>query len=344
VGVVVASLAAVFCLTTSSGQVAASGPADRVAVPPQAPPSDSDTATARRWIDRLGRIVPTRFVARASERFLLVSDLHEADAADALQRLERTANAIEGFARELDLPERTQKEDARLVGIAFRERRAFERFASEEDRVDASWMVGYWVPGADRIVFRREGNAVAATRALHMERTGEGAVLASTSEPIAVTVAHEAAHQLLHRLGVQRRGLRSPLAVAEGLAIAFERCAIDGGEPFAIQPEREERVADAIAAGTLPALSALVATPRLLSTDPGAIERFYDASYSLIRHLRTSRFDDFAEYLRLLRDEAATLSGRRNKELFEGCFGPIEKVEQAWHRSVRQSGKRTRPT
>ncbi len=102
-------------------------------------------------------------------------------------------------------------------------------------------------------------------------------------------------------------------------------------------------MADALAAGDLPSLSALIATPRLLSTDPEAIERFYDASYSLIRHLRTSRPDDFAEYLRLLRDEAATLSGRRNKELFERCFGPIEEVERVWHRGQSQTGHQSRP-
>jgi len=279
--------------------------------------------------------VRAEFATRASDRFSLVSDLSDVDADRLLATLERTADAVQGLAQDLGVEARPLREQ--LLSVAFSQRSQFERFAKSTDKIDATWMSGYWAPGADRIVFRADFRA---SDAQERRARGKLGVLASASATGEATVAHEAAHQLLHRIGVQRRSANAPLWISEGLAIAFEPCAGDAREAFAPQPERDVRVAAAIRDGKAYSLAALVASPRLLDRDAARVDLFYDQAWSVTRWLMTERHDAFAHYLTLLREQAGTLNARRNLELFETAFGSSTEIERAWRAASSPSGVR----
>lgn len=303
-------------------------------LPSQAPTvAAEDAGRARRMTALVARFTDAHVEARTSERFLLVGDL-AGDAADAaLARLERTADAVERFAREIDPapPSLGRRATERFVVLAFAERAAFETFAKNEDRIDGRWMVGYWMPGADRVVVR---SATAEERAVGgVDASRRGRALAATLEDDAATIAHEAAHQMLHRLGVQRRSLQSPLFLSEGLAMAFETCAAPGGEPFADQPARRTRLGEAMERSEVPSLHDIVSAARLPASD-AEVERFYDASWSLVRHLRLERPQALERYVRAVRDAAPALSPARNVELFRRMVGDLAEVERSWRRSV----------
>jgi hypothetical protein len=299
------------------------------------PPGAAETAQVRRLSEVLPKASARPFIARASERFICLSDLPAAEAEAVMMTLERTASEVERFAASVGVMGRGRTE--RSVSVAFADRAAFERFAREVDRIDAGWMAGYWIPGADRTVFRRSAavstagpasRSVGSAPRVDEERSALAANGFSNDDDTA-TVAHEAAHQLLHRIGVQRRSLDGPLYLAEGLAINFE-----SADAFANQPVRTARLARQIADGATPPLAVLVSTSRLLSGEPADVERFYDLSWSLVRFLRETQPDAFAAYLRSLRTEAGRLGAAENRAIFERHFGAIAELEAAWRRSV----------
>jgi hypothetical protein len=113
-------------------------------------------------VRRVEREIP-QAVRVASDRFVLVADPQYEACERTLATLERTADAVESFAdRMLDEP-RVQRE--RVIAVAFADAPSFEHFATDVDRLDASWMSGYWAPGADRIVFRAGHGGPAPGRA-----------------------------------------------------------------------------------------------------------------------------------------------------------------------------------
>ena len=286
---------------------------------PPTPPSPGDSKRAEEMIALVDRVSDQRFVARANHRFLLVSDLPAGDASEVLELLTRAAQDVERFARGLGLDPTSTETSSRHLSVAFSARGDFERFAAASDGVDARWMVGYWAPAADRTVFRRV-------------RPSDGEAL----DPLdAATIAHESAHQLLHRMDVQRRGLHTPLFLAEGLATAFETSARAGSGPFAPQPDRQRRVSAALREVDRIPFAELVATPRLPAPRPGRssdeeVERFYDMAWSLVVFLHQHEPAAFAAYLADLREHAATLSVAGNGDLFKRAFGSLERIERAW--------------
>ncbi len=285
--------------------------------PDSPPPGPAETAAMRRLASALGGLDATGFRAFASPRFLLISDLSPDDAALAIERLERTAVAVEQFADEVGVGRPVR--GSRLMAVGFAERSAFERFARERDAVDASWMVGYWAPAADRTVFRR---------ALAAPRDEDGA-----------TIAHEAAHQLLHHIGVQRRRTSTPLFLAEGLAANFEPCASADGVAFGDAPARSRRLASRRASGpdALPDLASLIGVREVPSRDPEALERFYDASWSLVRFLHATQPDAVARYLASIRSGSTMSEASDRLATFERHFGPLPAVEAAWHGAMRSA-------
>ncbi|MDZ4755964.1 MAG: DUF1570 domain-containing protein [Phycisphaerae bacterium] len=299
-----------------------------------------ETAAVR----RLARDLPG-FQIRTGRRFVLLSDLPPEEAAATLAQLEATADAVELFAKSLAIEARPI--DRRLISVGFSDRAAFEQFAQDVDRLDASWMAGYWMPGADRTVFRC-GSQSGSQSGLPSESPSKDApqqgILATTLTHESGTVAHEAAHQLLHRLGVQRRSPNGPLWLSEGLAMAFEGCASGDSRPFSLpygrRDDRSRQLRDLAAQGHVPPLAALVATPRLLSRDVSEIKGFYLASWSLAKFLSESDPSAFAAYLASLRAEASGLSAKRNVEIFVASFGEIDAVAARWRRAAMERSTR----
>ncbi len=288
-------------------------------------PNGIDTGTVRQLERQLLELQLPGFSTRAGRRFIVVSDLPSNDASRTLLQLEATADAVERFAADLDIECRPIT--SRLVSMAFSDRGSFEQFAKDVDHVDASWMAGYWIPGADRTVFRR-GGASSSPAGPHRS------VLATATSADGGTVAHEAAHQLLHRLGVQRRSPHGPLWLSEGLAMGFEGCANGATDAFVGNTERQAGVRELLRSGRLPSLTTMIVTPRLPSRAPRDVEAFYTASWSLATFLFHHERDGFRRYLAALRDNAGNLNARRNGSIFVECFGPVAAIETRWHASI----------
>jgi hypothetical protein len=281
----------------------------------------------RRQVERgLGLGDAAGFATWTSTRFILISDAPRDEATATLDLMERTGDAVEALARDLALP--TRPLQRRLLSVAFVESERFERFARDVDWVDARWMSGYWMPGPDRTVFRGGRPAVGPS-------SGQSGVFASADAGAAATVVHEAAHQLLHRLGIQRRAPRAPLFLAEGLAVSFEPLAT-GGRAFDADARRDACVARGLAQERLLPLKRLVALARLPGQGDEAVDLFYAQSASLVRHLRLTRPTAFARYLVTLKERAGTLSPMANRTIFEQCFGPIDEIEAVWRGSLER--------
>lgn len=276
-------------------------------------------------VTRIERALPG-FATERSERFVLVAEGDPSERAALFAVMEATADAVERFADRYGLPRRER--GAPMVAVGFRDRSAFERFAAAEDGVDARALGGYWLPGAERTVFRA-GPPVGSDP----ERRG---VLASLASADLATVAHETAHQVLHRLGIQRRSPGQPLWIREGLAIAFECVAVEGPDanPFARRALRDRRLRDAAREGQLVPLQRLVTATALPAPGRGDARRFYEQSASLTAFLARERPEAFAAYLRALANGAGRLRARDALAIFERSFGPAVAVEEAWRKSL----------
>jgi hypothetical protein len=298
-------------------------------------PTAAAAAAPEVWADRL-----PGFAAHAAPRFVVLSDLGAERTDQIADVLERTADAVESLARSRGNPGgRAATAHRPILCIAFAERDAFERFAREHDRIDAGWMMGYWAAADERIVVRA---TTAPQRSANADRSASAVRSAADAQPLLdmthpcetmATVAHEAAHQMLHRLGLQRASPRMPLAMLEGLAMQFESCASADGIAFAAQPQRERRLVER--SDAIPGLRLLLTTPRMPSMEPADIERFYDASWSLVRFLHERDPGALADYLATLVAESETLTRTRLITLFERRFGPTGAVEAAWLRWMR---------
>ena len=157
-----------------------------------------------------------------------------------------------------------------------------------------------------------------------------------------LTVAHEAAHQVLAALN-PRLSANAPHWLAEGFACMFELPCPTGSD-FRIA-DNPWRAADALAdAASQPAdaghptLNALVSKrwPELLAS--GAAEsQLYARSWSLVYYLHTRRRDPFTQYLRAIEAMDTPHYARRQADLFRSHLGPPDdKMARSVIRLLRQ--------
>ena len=154
-------------------------------------------------------------------------------------------------------------------------------------------------------------------------------------------IRHEAAHQLLFNLGVQKRFVANPRWLAEGLATVFET---PNGGPFVVNRGRLRDFNQADADNLLSPLRRFVANP------PGGIfivrrsspEFGYAQSWALVRYLMHKKRDKLGEYLKAIasRKVDQEVSPSEELALFESMFGRLDpKFEQRWLNYIRHLPK-----
>lgn len=232
--------------------------------------------SARRKLDRLAarrplvvdseaflathRLLPPRFLRYETKRFIVLSDASPSWTRIQTSRLERTHHQFMRFAKRLGLAPLPLKH--KLVCVLFKDRDAYVDFARTQDKASASWIAGYYAPGADRVVFynveHSEGISEARQKLSDMQkeikllrrnisltqRQGSRRQSASLRENIgryqkhfehetsridrfasslsAATTVHESIHQLFFHTGIQSPRVEYPLWISEGIATAFE--------------------------------------------------------------------------------------------------------------------------
>lgn len=232
--------------------------------------------SARRKLDRLAarrqlvvdseaflathRLLPARFLRYETKRFIVLSDASPSWTRIQTSRLERTHHQFMRFTKRLGLAPLPLKH--KLVCVLFKDRSAYLNFARTQDNASATWIAGYYAPGADRVVFynveHSEGISVARQKLSDMQkeikllrqnisltqRRGSRRQSASLRENVgryqkhfeqetiridrfasslsAATTIHESIHQLFFHTGIQSPKVEYPLWISEGIATAFE--------------------------------------------------------------------------------------------------------------------------
>ncbi|MCH7572545.1 MAG: DUF1570 domain-containing protein [Planctomycetes bacterium] len=206
------------------------------------------------------RLLPPRFLRYETKRFIVLSDASPSWTRIQTSRLKRTHHQFMRFAKRLGLAPLPLKH--KLVCVLFKERSAYLDFARTRDNASASWIAGYYAPGADRVVFynveHSEGISEARQKLNDMQkeikllrqnisrsqRQGSRRQSANLRENIgryqkhfeqetsridrfasslsAATTVHESIHQLFFHTGIQSPKVEYPLWISEGIATAFE--------------------------------------------------------------------------------------------------------------------------
>ncbi len=233
----------------------------------------------------------------------------------------------------------------RLVWICFPQKSGFNQYALQVERMDLSWLDGYYSTLTNRvaIVQTDEGGpqrdevsppsdrdmrvAVAAHRS---PRDGVLPMSAMGSRFDVTRLTHEVAHQLSFNSRIQQRGVMYPLWVSEGLATNFEFSGTETPGLDHVNTPRLNGLLEAYAAGELAPLRQFV-VQTAVPPDAGVGRRYYAQAWGFFHFILTERPESLRAYLHRLaenrterRDATAMLAE------FREAFGPVETLEPAW--------------
>lgn len=272
--------------------------------------TDAHNADRAEMIARLGPEVTTRNSDHYTVFFAPgVATSNEAEA-HTVALLERTllnfyqVMQASGF--------RLQTMSGPLPWIAFANSGQFNRYAIETDRMNLSWLDGYYSARTNRVVMMR----------LTPERT-----------------AHEAAHQLAFNSGLQTRGVMYPLWVSEGLATSFETACVQTAGPGMDNAGRRMRLLEARDNHRLRPLAEFLTMTRVPAGDTEVSEDLYAQCWGVFQFI-------FKHHRRELRAYLVTLArlpaGPRNvdrlsAELTRG-FGDMPKLTRQWETFLSELG------
>jgi len=256
----------------------------------------------------------------------------------------------------------------KLVAVLFRDQRNFNDFAIQVDKVNKSWVMGYYSPLADRLVFFKSDSAADVKKVMadlnaqnkqvqeigaaqkspgqalrpnqevehaQTQLAAEKDRIQDSTEAIFVSTAvHEAAHQLFFHTDIQRPGVTYPLWLAEGLATNFETERIN--IVFGYQVEnwrRRDAFKQVLLKDSIIPLEVLVTQDRFADGTESneAVGHFYAQAYVLTNWLLRERPTELSLYLKALLDGSFADAKSRKAE-FELIFGPLARLERNWVR------------
>lgn len=287
--------------------------------------------------------LPPNFVRHESARFVALSDGSAAWVRAALERFERTHHQFDRCLGRLGISPPPLRH--KLVAVLFSRQREFVEFAGRVDRVSDRWVHAYYLPREDRVVaFDSEsaelfaGELIAGSdRPDRVEpRASElGGGAAERPSPRSTAIAamvHEATHQLMFHVGLQRPGA-SPFWLSEGFAVAFEtdRPGEAFGPDFDHPPRRAE-FERLLRAGRLISLASFVEFEQPPDSHPETVGLFYHQAGALLSYLFRERPEQLRSHLESILAAAHAQPRRRGQHLkaFRDSFGDPAEVEEAW--------------
>ena len=284
-----------------------------------------------------------------TRRFVILSDLSDEEVAAHGRLLERAAHAVEDFRKRLGLEAEHQHIQEKMLAVAFRRRADFLWFARRHDRLEASWMAGYFAPNPGRLVYfhaRDIPSARVAARELDLLALDDRMITDAREsletfidQSTAAVVVHEAVHMILHERGIIPANSGIPLWLAEGVAASFEPIEPSRAfGPFQHASGRTRAFREHLFKGTVPPLKVLVGSRALPAGDNDEVRTFYDASASLCGWLAREEPEAFAELIRKATRGQIGDKPESRIELFEELFGSVDAIEARWHARERSRG------
>ena len=250
------------------------------------PTSQPELTTAVREL--AGQLGPD-FAVRSSEHFVfLAADAGWCDIAG--QRLERLYARFYGSIKQAGLGGAPPAE--RLVWICFKTREEFDCYVASVERMNLSWLEGYYSARSNRVAVVRPAPHAGPASAPDAEADSQAEVM------------HEACHQLSFNCGLLKRGVMYPLWVTEGMATNYELGA-PGDE--ASNPIRCPHLRESLNRADLPTLDGLVTQTRVPGSGGQAV-RAYAQAWAMFRFVFQTRPAELKRYLAAL---AALPAGRR---------------------------------
>jgi hypothetical protein len=279
----------------------------------------------------------------ATEHFLVAcEDANSTYARQVGQVLESAYKQFSSAFRHLDLDIHLPQE--KLVWICFREPGSFGEYSLSSDRMDLSFMSGYYSSRTNRVAILEDGPRLSHGAALIQKTDYEPALQShplmgtapNTEEYTLITkITHELGHQLAFNSGLQKRRVMYPIWVSEGVAAAFEEI---------LYPAQYLGGRNSVRLGTLArmdrhdrliGLEEFVLMTRVLAGGQTEQE-VYAQSWGLFYFLSQHRKSNLKEYLQKL-DSCAP--GRRSRETLEeeftASFGPVSELEGPWNAFLR---------
>lgn len=285
--------------------------------------------------------LPPSFVRHESARFVALSDGSAAWVRAALERFERTHHQFERCLGRLGISPPPLRH--KLVAVLFSRQREFVEFAGRVDGVSDRWVHAYYLPREDRVVAfdsesaelfsseRIAGSDRPPREELRASELGAAERPSPRSTAIAAMV-HEATHQLMFHVGLQRPSA-SPFWLSEGFAVAFEtdRPGEAFGPDFDHPPRRAE-FERLLRAGRLISLASFVEFEQPPDSHPETIGLFYHQAGALLSYLFRERPAQLRSHLESILAASHPQPPRRGRHLkaFRDSFGDPSEVEEAW--------------
>ena len=278
-------------------------------------------------------------MARVStEHFIIASE--DANTTYAIQVAELLESAYKQFDPafgHLDLDIHLPK--AKLVWICFRRPCSFRQYSLSSDRMDLSYMSGYYSSRTNRVAILQDRPCLLSTAGL-TEKIDDEPVL--QNHPLATNaldaeeytdvtrIAHELAHQMAFNCGLQKRRVMYPIWLSEGLAATFEEILYPLQYLGGRNSVRLATLARMHRHHRLIGLEAFLPMTRVLGCWQTEQE-VYAQSWGLFYFLSENRKSELKDYLQRLGScEPGKRSRKRLTEEFTASFGPVSAVEEPW--------------
>ncbi len=292
------------------------------------------------------KLLPRRFLAYETRRFVVLSDAAPGWSRKQVQLLDRTYHQFNRFTKQLGLRPRPLRH--KLVCVLFQEHSDYRRFAEKRDGVTAEWISGYYSPKHDRIVFYNIETNPELVEALRVSesatrpagsitgyaRPARSGLRNEYRKAATATVVHEAVHQLAFHTRIQSPHIQNPLWLSEGLATAFETDHPD--KAFGPDHEyllRKEQFQEILEQGKLIPLRDLVTYTRMPDNNDDTIAAVYHESYALITWMNRFRREELRHLMDALRIEPpGRPTPQRQLQIFEQAFGDVDRLERLWLR------------
>jgi hypothetical protein len=233
----------------------------------------------------------------------------------------------------------------KLVCVCFNSYAQMDAYARVADKVDASWMDGYYSYSTNRIAVVRSGSGTQKRAAAPVASSARKAATyrASASVPSdgaglnLRTVTHEMAHQLAFNSGLQNRNVTYPFWLTEGLATNFEA---DNSGSFGLGSSNSRyrpMVAATKSRGKLLPLEQFVALTEVSGAGGQSVYDTYAQAWGLFHFLYQNHRQALVEYMS---GGALGWPGSQSRELhvrrFTKAFGSIAALEKDFLRSIDQ--------
>lgn len=296
------------------------------------------------------------FQTTATEHFLIVHEAgadHIAGTGRALeQAYTRFHEVFLGLGFDLSPPQ------DHLVWICFPQQSGFNKYALEVEKMDLSWLDGYYSTLTNRVAVvqpspkpcppepgdPRPANDMRITLAASRPPSERVLPMPGAGEQLNLgRLTHELAHQLAFNGGLQRRGVMYPLWVSEGLATNFEFDGSADEDAAFSNLTRCNCLAEMQIAGGIVPLRQLSVQTRV-PADVGLSRQFYAQAWAFFRYVMMERPHDLRTYLRRM---AGVPPGRRSPDTllreFTEAFGTPESLEPSWNAFVARQIQQAQP-